>query len=83
MKPQTIATMLPCPTDDNGPGLDLDGTLVQVWRSGIDGRIVVHVDTSAGLDEDHHEPGGCPKIRVGINDHYTNLEPGGWEEQDG
>jgi len=62
---------------------DLDGTLVQVWRSGIDGRIVVHVDTSAGLDEDHHEPGGCPKIRVGINDHYTNLEPGGWEEQDG
>jgi hypothetical protein len=61
---------------------ELDGVLVEVFRSIVDGRIVIHIDTSMAKDEDHHTPGGTPKIRIGVNDSYTELGQDGWKEVD-
>ena len=62
--------------------IEIDGIEVEVYRSKIDGRILIHIDTENGLDSDHHTPRGVPKLRVGVNDCYINLEPDGWVERD-
>lgn len=64
-------------------GVELDGIEVELFRSEIDGRIVVHVSSTDASDHDHHTPGGVPKIRIGVNDEYENLDPdGSWEKAD-
>lgn len=56
-------------------GLDID-----VWRSDIDGKIVVHIDTSDLPPGDTHD-GDVPDIRVGVNDSYSGIGPDGeWDD---
>ena len=59
--------------------IELDGIEVSLSRSTLDGMILVQVDTAEASDDDQFS-NGVPKIRIGINDDYGQLDNNGdWQ----
>ena len=59
---------------------ELDGHEVTLFRSETDGVMVVQIDTS-DAGEGNQWPSGAPKLRVGVNDDYSDVGPDGtWVE---
>jgi len=60
--------------------LDYLGLSIEVFRSKIDGRIVVDIDTNDLQESDTFERNAVPKIRLVINEDEQNVTAdGGWE----
>jgi hypothetical protein len=67
----------------------IDGTEVYVYRSQIDGYIVIDVESGEGLDTDHHgdDKSGAPKLRIFVNSELSRTETdpdtGEWIKKEG
>lgn len=58
--------------------LKFEGLEITVYRSEIDGRIVIELDTSELAERDNH-PYGVPNLVLYVNDERNEVNPeGGW-----
>jgi hypothetical protein len=55
--------------------LELDGFRIALYR-GVDGVMVVEVDTAHGSEQDHHES-TAPRLRLWVNEDCQEIAPNG------
>jgi len=61
----------------SNPALDVEGLEIEVYRSQIDGRLVIDIATGGLAPGDTHPPHDIPNIRILINESTIEIAEDG------